>query len=146
MFLLLFVKEEVKRLEERGKRHGDLLENRVGWAKHGEDTDEERYRGTRENTGRNIRKAGKVLCEPGLVRKRQIQRAEQGNWSSKEPAEARQGKERQAIYRAGGKRQGAKPASQGEGRRWREGQEQEDGVNAGKGELNRRVEAKGAGR
>ena len=29
-------------------------------------TDEERYRETRENTGGNIRKAGKVLCEPGL--------------------------------------------------------------------------------
>lgn len=49
-----------------------------------------------------------------------------------------------AIYRAGGERQGQ--VSQGERRRWRGGQEQEDGVTAGKGGLNRRVEAEGAGR
>lgn len=50
LFLLLFVKEEVKRLGGKGQktwRPGWRIG--VGWAKHGEDTDEERYRGTREN-------------------------------------------------------------------------------------------------
>ena len=81
------------------------LENQGGGAKQGENTDEERYRETRENTGRNIRKAGKVLCEPGL-REKGTRGQSRATGAAKSLQRPDRGKERQAIYRAGGKRQG----------------------------------------
>ena len=120
---------------------------RPGWRvrgiKHGEETDEERYRETRKNTGGNIRKAGKVVCETGL-REKDTRGQRRATGAIKSLQRPDRGKERQAIYRAGGERQGQ--VSQGERRRWKGGQEQEDGVTAGKRELNRRVEAEGARR
>ena len=57
-------KNGAKGVKERYKRHGDPVGESEG--QNMVKTAEERYRETRENIGGDIRKAGKVVCEPGL--------------------------------------------------------------------------------
>lgn len=108
LFLLLFVKE----IKTRGKgqktwRPGWRIIG-VGWAKHGEILVKKDTGGQKEYREGILEKLGRCCVSQACEKK--AQRAEQGNWSSKEPAEARQGEKRDRqstgqVEEAGGQNQ-----------------------------------------